>query len=259
MTANSYGSTWFTLERRLAYPFTPMRFAQLLEADLSDFDTIVLPDGSAGAYRDRLGEAGVERIKGWIEGGGTLVTWGGGAAFAAQNGLLSATLLAESDPAPEEEAAACLATIDRLVSAGAVGGPPRISPSARPCALQSLAGAALLVRPDPTHWLANGLGDEPFPVLARGSSFLSLSERGATPLAFADEGSLVASGFAWPDNTERWLAGQAYAVADPLGSGQVIAFSSEPNFRAFWRGTSRVFANAVLLGASMTSSARRSW
>lgn len=276
VSETSYGATWFTLERRLAYPFTPMRFRHLREADLSEFQVIVLPDGSAGGYRRDLGEEGVERLRGWLEAGGTLVTWGGGAAFAVREELLGGPLVGEDEEAEEEgrteartevreearaEARACLEAIDALVPEGTEPGPPVPSPGARPCALQPLSGAVLRAVPDPTHWLpaAAGLGGAPLPVLARGSTFLSVSERGATPLAFGGEGELVVSGFVWPGNTERWLAGQAYAVVEPVGSGQVVAFSGDPNFRAFWRSTSRLFSAAVLVGPSLSEPPRRSW
>ncbi len=259
VSETSYGSTWFTLERRLGYPFTPVRFAQLRQLDLSEFQAIVLPDGSGAAYRRGLGEEGVERLEAWIRAGGTLVTWGGGAAFAVRAELLSSSILGEEERESQEEADACLADIDALVNAGTPAGPATMSPSARPCALQPLSGAVLAARPDPTHWLVGGLGEATLPVLARGNSFLSLSERGATPLVFETGDALVVSGFVWPGNTGRWLGGQAYAVVDPLGEGQVVAFSSDSLFRAFWRSTARLFANGVLLGPSMTSLGRRSW
>jgi hypothetical protein len=259
VSETSYGATWFTLERRLGYPFTPMRFAQWRRANLSGYDVIVLVDGSEEEYARRFGEDGIERLRNWIRGGGTLVTWGGGAALAIRKDLLSAGIIGRGDPESEEEASACLAAIDALVPDAAAGGPPRVSPTARPCAFQPLSGSVLRVESDPTHWLAAGTGGLPIPVLVRGPNLLTLSERGANPLTFADKENLWVGGFVWPENTDRWVPGQAYAVVDSVGNGFVIAFSTDPNFRAQWRSTSRFFANAVLLGPSMGAAGGRAW
>ena len=63
--------------------------------------------------------------------------------------------------------------------------------------------------------------------------------------------SLEISGFFWPGNSAKWLAGTAWAVVEPVGSGQIILFHHDPNFRLAWRATSRLFANAVLFGPSL--------
>jgi hypothetical protein len=35
-----------------------------------------------------------------------------------------------------------------------------------------------------------------------------------------------------------------------VGSGRVIGFTGDPNFRAMWRGLVPLFANAVFLGGT---------
>jgi hypothetical protein len=35
-----------------------------------------------------------------------------------------------------------------------------------------------------------------------------------------------------------------------VGSGRIISFAGDPNFRDMWRGMLPLFANAVLLGGS---------
>jgi len=36
-----------------------------------------------------------------------------------------------------------------------------------------------------------------------------------------------------------------------MGSGRVIAFTDNTNFRAFWYGTNKLLANALFFGHSM--------
>jgi hypothetical protein len=39
--------------------------------------------------------------------------------------------------------------------------------------------------------------------------------------------------------------------AQRMGSGRVIAFTDNTNFRAFWYGTNKLLANALFFGQSM--------
>ena len=61
------------------------------------------------------------------------------------------------------------------------------------------------------------------------------------------------SGLLWPEAAER-LANSAYVTRESIGSGQVVLFADDPNFRAATLGTQRIFANAVLYGPGMGAS-----
>ena len=246
-----YGHTWFTLERRLGYPFSPLRLERVAGGALEEYDVLVLPDGSAAAYRDVLGEDGREALEGWIRRGGVLVGWGGASAFAAGAGLTDAGLVAgeagRQGAIDTLTAGERLSTIDALPQR-AEPRPPAVSPTARPGALVPVPGAVLRAELDLTHWLTLGYGTSDLPVLADGDDFLTLSPSGSNPVVFPEEGPLVLSGFTWPGNTGRLLRGTAHAVAGGLGRGQVVLLATDPNFRLVWRSTTRLFANAVFLG-----------
>ena len=44
------------------------------------------------------------------------------------------------------------------------------------------------------------------------------------------------------------LANKRFLVQQPMGSGQLIAFAEDPNYRAYAEATQLLFINAVLLG-----------
>jgi len=256
----SYGHTWFTLERRLGYPFTPLRFEALADGALEGYDVLVLPDGSPAAFARGLGEEGSAALEGWIERGGVLVGWGGGAEFAVRNDLSGASLVAR---VVEEGRGAVdsLVPAERLARIEALPQrrepfPPAVSPTAEPGALQPVPGAILRAELDLTHWLTLGYEGPDLPVLADGDDFLTLSPEGSNPVVFPGEGELGVAGFLWPGNTERLLRGTAHTVAEPLGRGQVILFGGDPNYRLVWRSTTRLFANAVLLGPTLGTAGR---
>ncbi|MBI4539908.1 MAG: hypothetical protein HY704_10420 [Gemmatimonadetes bacterium] len=251
----SYGAAWFTLDRRLAYPFTPIRLTQLGQTDLSAFDVIALGEGSADAFRSGLGEDGVERLRRWVRDGGTLVGWGGGTArFAIRSELTTTSLAGEDESAPDSaEVRVRRVAIDSVAQVDAPR-PPLPAPTARPDAIQPVPGSNFRAALDLSHWLSLGYASPTLTVLVQGDDFLTLSRKGASPVVFPEEGTLHVSGFVWPGNTERMLAGTAYAVVEPQGRGQVILFSNDPNYRLVWRSTARLFANALLLGPTLGAS-----
>ena len=61
------------------------------------------------------------------------------------------------------------------------------------------------------------------------------------------------SGLLWPEAADR-LANAAYVTRESLGAGQLILFASDPTFRGAALGTSRIFANAIVLGPGMGAS-----
>lgn len=250
----SYGAAWFTLEQRLAYPFIPIRFEQLRDADLSEFDVIVIGQGSTSTFERGFGEEGAERLARWVRDGGTLVGWGGGATdFAAEHELTTASLAGDTLEADSTAERNALAAIDSLPRAEAPR-PPIVSPTADPVAIQAVPGANMRARLDLSHWLTFGYVERDMVVLVEGDDFLTLSENGSSPVVFPQEDELHVAGFIWPGNTERQLAGTAYAIAEPVGRGQVILFADDPNYRLVWRSTSRLFGNALLLGPTLGTS-----
>ena len=100
----AYGAIWYLLERRLGVGFTALRAEDLARADLSRYNVLVLPDGSASRYRRAFDEPTVKRLSTWIEDGGVVVASGGAAAFAADPkvGWTRARLLGP-EPEPESD------------------------------------------------------------------------------------------------------------------------------------------------------------
>ncbi|MBT7503050.1 MAG: hypothetical protein HN645_09025, partial [Gemmatimonadales bacterium] len=44
------------------------------------------------------------------------------------------------------------------------------------------------------------------------------------------------------------LANKAFLMVESYGSGQIVSFAEDPNFRAYTEATQLLFMNAVLLG-----------
>jgi len=47
---------------------------------------------------------------------------------------------------------------------------------------------------------------------------------------------------------EEYLKPSASLIVSKVGSGRVVMFADNPNFRGSWYGTNRLFLNALFLG-----------
>jgi hypothetical protein len=113
---------------------------------------------------------------------------------------------------------------------------------------EPVPGAILKAILDTDHWLAAGTDGE-MGVLVESDLVLSpiTLDNGQNVVRFAEVDDLVMSGVVW-DDARPQLASKAYLVHQPVGRGQIVAFSEDPNYRAYTEGTMLLFMNAVLLG-----------
>ncbi|HVF49784.1 MAG TPA: M14 family zinc carboxypeptidase [Pyrinomonadaceae bacterium] len=126
--------------------------------------------------------------------------------------------------------------------------PPIASPSARPGRVpEAVPGAIFRATLDRTTPLTYGYEDATLPVLVDSGYFFRPSKEGTNAVIFnADEKRpLRIAGFIWP-TTERLLRGTSYVIEEPTGRGHVVLYAEDPNFRAFWRSTTRLFFNSFL-------------
>ncbi|MFC2085381.1 hypothetical protein ACFLS9_10010, partial [Bacteroidota bacterium] len=107
-------------------------------------------------------------------------------------------------------------------------------------------GAILRVNLNEEHWLSFGVGDK-IPVFVSGSSSFLSKRPVQTVGRFSDAKNLRLSGLLWPEYKER-LEHSAYVTRESSGSGQIILFSFEPNFRSCFYSTARLLSNSILLG-----------
>ena len=59
-------------------------------------------------------------------------------------------------------------------------------------------------------------------------------------------------GYVSKNNMENNLKGAASLIVSSSGSGRVVLFADNPNFRGTWYGTNKLFLNAIFFGANIT-------
>jgi hypothetical protein len=223
VSAYSFGAAWHTFDELLGYPVTRIQLAGLARA-LDAFDVVVIP--SAFGLRSALGEAGRDALLRWVENGGTLVTLDAATSWLASEdgiGRLRTTRVTER---PDGEPGAPLPA--------------------------SVPGAILRAEADTLSPLLAGVRQAELPVLLFGSTVYEVPadvRPGEVVLRIAPEGRLRLAGYLWPEVPAR-VAGTPYLWTERVGTGRVIGFAGDPNFRGMMRGSLPLFANAVFLGGT---------
>lgn len=247
----SAGATRYVLEQRLGLPVVPIRTHRFADADLSEYDVLVVPEGNPV---DTLGEAGIETIKDFVKRGGVLVTFEGSlAAFAdGEKPLFAVTREAALGRTPPEGDGDKEGKKPKLAEAREITSESEYreviaDQSALP---DTLPGALLNTVADRDHFLSAGY-DEGAVVLAGGSTIFTPLDRskGVNVLRFAAADRLIASGYVWAEN-RRQLAFKPYLMAQPSGDGLAIGFAHDPTVRAYLDGLDLLLANAVLVAPS---------
>ena len=252
----SYGAIWFTLERRLNYPFTAIKTDMVRNADLSRYNVIVFPHGNPATYQEILGEAGVAKLRRWTQDGGTLVLIKGAAAMATRKGVEWTSSTLKRDQAEVRlffDQAADAASGDKSADGKPADGKPSDdkplpNPITRDIEFARTPGAILRVKVDPQHFLGFGYDRDTAATVQSNYAF-TISRTGQNAAAFPDAKTVKLAGFMWPEMQEA-MSRTLYAWVEPAGRGNTILFADDPNFRATQLSTLRLFFNAVFLGPS---------
>jgi len=241
--AGGFGEVWNFFDQGYPYfDYTNVDASRLGAMDLSDYDVLMVGGANlAGA----LGEPGVENLRSWMQAGGLVIAWEGGAQFMGQEGseLTGATTRVggEDDEEEEEEdlpAVEARKTLAEREQESKEGRTP---------------GGFYKVVLDPDHWMAFGLPEE-MAILKRGNRGFGITERGVNVAVFSEESLL--SGYA-PSDFEEELSKKAWLVVESVGRGQAVLFADNPMYRMFLESEHQLVLNAVVLGTGFQGRGRR--
>ncbi len=231
-SAPSVGSVWYLLEAVAGIPFDALDAARTGRAELADYEVVVVPSGDPQLAGPTL-ETG---LKEWVVQGGTLITLGSSARWAA-NSLVEIALRADEEPdlAGEEVRRLGLRTTSERRSDAWD---------------DAVTGIVLPLALDPDHPLAwgAGLGNE-----ASASFALHLNDLGFEPspehdtVASFGESVDAVSGVVSASKLEEIAASSWLSVAGS-GAGKVVLFADDPLFRLMWPASFVLFTNAVIYG-----------
>ncbi|WP_026376663.1 M14 family zinc carboxypeptidase [Aestuariibacter salexigens] len=246
----SAGNSRFVIEHQLNYPTTAMLISTLATSDLSQYDVIILPEGS---YSGSSGSALAKNLKGWMQQGGVLLTLGRANRFAtdADFGLLDIkreyayradgeNKKDNADDKSDRVEGTLFTEKSDLVNAAVE---PETSPD-------SVSGMLANVEVDQEHWLTAGVSER-LVTLAYGNDIYTpiKLDSGKNLAWFVGADELLASGYLWEENKKQ-LAYKPLLIHQPVGEGMIIAFTQSPTSRAFLEGMNVLLTNSIFRAAA---------
>lgn len=223
MGPNTAGEAWHLLDTRFDMAVSKVEADDIARSNLSRYNVIVLGDGTF----QTINAAGVSKLKEWVSAGGTIigiqraVTWlkGQGIGFA---------------------------TMKEYKNADGPSGRRPYGEIADDTGAQEIPGTIFEAELDLSHPLAFGLKRSKMPVFRDGEVFMEKSKNPyASPLVYT--ANPLMAGYLNRKYTDI-VKGSAGIVVSGSGAGRVIYMADNPNFRAHWYGTNRLFLNAVFFG-----------
>ncbi len=230
VNSSEVGEVWHLFDQRYHMPLSIVEQGDVNGRMLDRYNVIVM---SGGRFSD-LSVNAIEEIKRWVANGGTLIAYKQAINWAKQHGLAQVEFAKREDSDNEDNNPR--AYVNQGNDSGA----------------RVIGGAIFNAKLDLTHPIGYGFNNENITVFRNSTIFL---EKGkniySNPVVYTEKP--LAAGYISDANEDR-LAGTAAVVISRFGSGKVITMTDNPNFRAFWYGTNKLFMNAVFFGQTISGS-----
>jgi len=228
------GEIWFLFDQQLDMPLPIVDIANFPRMKLDDFTHLILVDGNYDALN-----AHIKELNQWVADGGILILQ----RRASIWGRRVLRQPASGDKPLELNGQSALPADDELPSS-----PPYSSQASR-SRLGKIAGAILQVEIDSSHPIGFGYEHNEVAVMRQGQHILPfLPNPYANPGRYSDAPLL--SGYASTENIER-LRRTPAITAEKVGDGLIVSFADNPNFRAYFYGSSKLFLNALFFGQTV--------
>jgi hypothetical protein len=217
------GEVWHLLDTRMHMPVTKVQIRHFDRIEFHKYNVMVMVSGS---YH-QLDSIKQEKIKSWVSDGNTLITIRNANSWIIKQKLVKEELIKEEKDT----------TIERL---------PYIS-ARENIGKERIGGAIFEVELDLTHPLSFGYHSKQIPVYRNSTVWIKPSKNPYSTVARYTEEPLI-DGFITDKNLNEYLKKSASLIVSKIGSGRVVMFADNPNFRGSWYGTNRLFLNGIFLG-----------
>jgi hypothetical protein len=229
VNATDAGEVWHLLDQRMNIPSTHLEPAIFNRIELNKYNTLIMVGGT---YPD----LNKDKLKAWVQSGGTLILTEEAVTWAAQNGISDVKFKKAKSPVDSIQR---LNYTDREQIEGA----------------QMIYGAIFGANIDLTHPLAYGYNQRTVSLFKANRVFMEKSKNPyATPFYYG--GKPLQSGWVSRENGDA-IKNSAAVIVNTVGNGRVINIADNPNFRAFWLGGSKLFMNAIFFGRIIDAASGR--
>jgi hypothetical protein len=239
VSAYDAGEVWHLLDHRFRIRLPLLDLPRLGNIDLDAYSHLIMVDGR---YDDHLGEKEIEDLRRWLRRGGIIVAMEDAVTWVDE------TLRNGPEETPRGEAAPQPATEDsseKDTESLPIKPLPYAEREANR-ARQLVSGAIFEVELDITHPLAYGYRRSQLPMFRGDTLLLEAVDNPYAAVARYTSAPLL-SGYI-SDKNYALMPGTPAITSHRVGRGTVIRMVNNPNFRAFWYGTNKLFLNGLFFG-----------
>jgi hypothetical protein len=208
------GEIWHLFDTRYDITVTKLDTKNIGWADLSRYNTIIVPSG-------RLDDNDSKKIKEWVQNGGTLI------AYKSALNWLNSKEIAKLDFKKMELVGKNISFEERDDFRGA----------------QVIGGAIFEAETDRSHPINFGYKNDKISLFRNTTIFMKPDKNSYNnPIQYTKRP--IVSGYISKQNLDS-IGSTVPLQIKGLGRGKVVAFTDNTNFRAFWYGTNKLLMNAI--------------
>ena len=210
------GEIWYIMDTQYNIPITKIDNRILERLNLEKFTHFIFP-----SFSGYLSEVTINKIKSWVEGGGTLILYRDAITWAKENKLI------EIDFIEKELAAENINFINKNNFKRA----------------QSISGAIFKANLDRTHPINFGIENNSIALFRNTDIFLKPDDDSFNNPIVYDKNPLI-SGYISKENLESLSKTVPFKI-QAMGDGKIIIMTDNTNFRGYWIGTQHILANMI--------------
>ena len=217
------GEIWHLFDQRYDMYITKLDTKNFGRVDISRYTDIILPATRGNA----LNKDAAKKLKTWVQNGGTLIGYKNAGKWLEKNEFMKMTFKSNETTATD------ISFEQRSNYNGA----------------QYIGGAIFQTTLDRSHPIAFGYKNKNLPVFRNTTLFIEADKNSYNnPIKYT--ASPLLSGYISLPNLELLKNTVPFKKAK-LGRGNVLYFTDNTNFRAFWYGTNKLLMNAIFFGDHM--------
>jgi len=223
ITPYDAGEIWHLFDTRYDMHITKLDTKNLGRTDLSRYTDLIIPNSWGSAFDKNT----TEKIKEWVQDGGTLIAYKNTGQWLNSSELMKIKFETKKDSA-------------KAISFEQVGDYR---------GAQVIGGAIFETKLDRSHPIAFGYKNATLPVFRNSTLFMEADKDSyKNPIQYTENPLLA--GYISKPNLSMLSNTSAYKQRS-MGRGNVIYFTDNQNFRAFWYGTNKLLMNAIFFGDEM--------
>ncbi|MEE9364635.1 MAG: M14 family zinc carboxypeptidase [Cellulophaga sp.] len=224
ITSYDAGEIWHLFDQRYDIKITKIDVSYFNRANIDNYTSIIVPN-SRGS--NPLNKANTEKIIGWVKNGGTLIAYRNAAKWLNKNKMMKLKFKKDTLVAKN------ISFEQKIDFFGA----------------QVTGGAIFETKIDRSHPINFGYKNTTLPLFRNTNIYLE-ADKDSYNNAIQYTKSPLLSGYVSKENLDLIKHSVPFKTKR-MGKGNIMIFTDNTNFRAFWYGTNKLLMNAIFFGKQM--------